>query len=166
MPTENELRRRHGGVRVAARIRVKTDYLPARSEPFVKYWVHNGFVKVDSEKMSKSLGNFFTIREVTERYHRIALRWMLLGTHYRAPIATRGARAGGGFRSAVLRVPDASGRETSIPQAINERRSRHFDGSSSDTSAKKPKPPPGSPPRRWRWRRRRPNPSRTRWRMT
>ena len=55
-------------------------------EPFVRYWVHNGFVKVDSEKMSKSLGNFFTIREVTERYHPTALRWMLLGTHYRAPI--------------------------------------------------------------------------------
>ena len=58
----------------------------ANAEPFVKYWVHNGFVKVDSEKMSKSLGNFFTIREVTERYHPLALRWMLLGTHYRAPI--------------------------------------------------------------------------------
>ena len=52
----------------------------------MRYWVHNGFVKVDSEKMSKSLGNFFTIREVTERYHPTALRWMLLGTHYRAPI--------------------------------------------------------------------------------
>ena len=56
------------------------------AEPFVKYWVHNGFVKVDSEKMSKSLGNFFTIREVTDKYHPTALRWMLLGTHYRAPI--------------------------------------------------------------------------------
>lgn len=56
------------------------------SDPFVKYWVHNGFVKVDSEKMSKSLGNFFTIREVTDKYHPLALRWMLLGTHYRAPI--------------------------------------------------------------------------------
>ena len=57
-----------------------------KEEPFVRYWVHNGFVKVDSEKMSKSLGNFFTIREVTDKYHPFALRWMLLGTHYRAPI--------------------------------------------------------------------------------
>jgi cysteinyl-tRNA synthetase len=57
-----------------------------KEEPFVRYWVHNGFVKVDSEKMSKSLGNFFTIREVTAKYHPYALRWMLLGTHYRAPI--------------------------------------------------------------------------------
>ena len=53
---------------------------------FVRYWVHNGFVKVDSEKMSKSLGNFFTIREVLNRYDAYALRFMLLGTHYRAPI--------------------------------------------------------------------------------
>lgn len=57
-----------------------------KEEPFVRYWVHNGFVKVDSEKMSKSLGNFFTIREVLAKYHPYALRWMLLCTHYRAPI--------------------------------------------------------------------------------
>ena len=54
--------------------------------PFVRYWVHNGFVKVDSEKMSKSLGNFFTIREVLDKYHPFVLRFMLLGAHYRAPI--------------------------------------------------------------------------------
>jgi len=54
--------------------------------PFVRYWVHNGFVKVDSEKMSKSLGNFFTIREVLDKYHPYVLRFMLLGAHYRAPI--------------------------------------------------------------------------------
>jgi len=45
------------------------------SEPFVRYWVHNGFVKVDSEKMSKSLGNFFTIRDVLKLYHAFALRY-------------------------------------------------------------------------------------------
>ncbi|KAG0582108.1 hypothetical protein KC19_3G034800 [Ceratodon purpureus] len=52
----------------------------------VSYWLHNGFVTVDSEKMSKSLGNFFTIREVLELYHPLALRWFLLGTHYRSPV--------------------------------------------------------------------------------
>lgn len=52
----------------------------------ISYWLHNGFVTVDSEKMSKSLGNFFTIREVLELYHPLALRWFLLGTHYRAPV--------------------------------------------------------------------------------
>ena len=46
--------------------------------------MHNGFVNVDSEKMSKSLGNFFTIRDVLELYHPVALRWFLVGTQYRA----------------------------------------------------------------------------------
>ena len=58
----------------------------SEDKKFVRYWVHNGFVKVDSEKMSKSLGNFFTIREVLSRYHPMVLRFMLLGAHYRAPI--------------------------------------------------------------------------------
>jgi len=52
----------------------------------VRYWMHNGFVKVDNEKMSKSLGNFFTVRDVLERYDPEALRWFLLCTQYRAPI--------------------------------------------------------------------------------
>ncbi|OWM70530.1 cysteine--tRNA ligase, chloroplastic/mitochondrial isoform X1 [Punica granatum] len=52
----------------------------------VGYWVHNGFVTVDMEKMSKSLGNFFTIRQVIELYHPLALRLFLIGTHYRSPI--------------------------------------------------------------------------------
>ncbi|GIL60606.1 hypothetical protein Vafri_15126 [Volvox africanus] len=53
---------------------------------FVRYWLHNGFVNVDSEKMSKSLGNFFTIRDVLARYHPLALRWFLLAAQYRAPL--------------------------------------------------------------------------------
>ncbi|KAL4431628.1 hypothetical protein ABPG77_001470 [Micractinium sp. CCAP 211/92] len=56
------------------------------AEEFVRYWLHNGFVNVDSEKMSKSLGNFFTIREVTAQYHPRALRWFLVNTQYRQPI--------------------------------------------------------------------------------
>ncbi|XP_022845185.1 LOW QUALITY PROTEIN: cysteine--tRNA ligase, chloroplastic/mitochondrial-like [Olea europaea var. sylvestris] len=52
----------------------------------VRYWIHNGFVTIDSEKMSKSLGNFFTIRQVLEHYHPLALRLFLMGTHYRSPI--------------------------------------------------------------------------------
>ncbi|KAJ9184052.1 hypothetical protein P3X46_007834 [Hevea brasiliensis] len=52
----------------------------------ISYWIHNGFVTVDSEKMSKSLGNFFTIRQVIDLYHPLALRLFLLGTHYRSPI--------------------------------------------------------------------------------
>ncbi|XP_039045591.1 cysteine--tRNA ligase, chloroplastic/mitochondrial-like isoform X2 [Hibiscus syriacus] len=52
----------------------------------VGYWIHNGFVTIDSEKMSKSLGNFFTIRQVIDLYHPLALRLFLMGTHYRSPI--------------------------------------------------------------------------------
>ena len=55
-------------------------------KPFAHTWMHNGFVNVDAEKMSKSLGNFFTIREVRKIYHAQAIRWFLLSTHYRAPI--------------------------------------------------------------------------------
>ncbi|XP_048331400.2 cysteine--tRNA ligase, chloroplastic/mitochondrial isoform X2 [Ziziphus jujuba] len=52
----------------------------------ISYWIHNGFVTIDSEKMSKSLGNFFTIRQVIDVYHPLALRLFLLSTHYRSPV--------------------------------------------------------------------------------
>ncbi|MFQ6112167.1 MAG: cysteine--tRNA ligase, partial [Nitrospinota bacterium] len=55
-------------------------------KPFVAYWIHNGFVNVDQKKMSKSLGNFFTVREVLGRYHPELIRYFLLLTHYRSPI--------------------------------------------------------------------------------
>nr|MDO8075412.1 cysteine--tRNA ligase [Candidatus Freyarchaeota archaeon] len=55
-------------------------------KPFVKYWIHNGFVTINKEKMSKSLGNFFTIREVLEKYDGETLRFFLLSTHYRSQI--------------------------------------------------------------------------------
>ncbi len=58
----------------------------ASGREFVKYWLHNGFVNVDQEKMSKSLGNFFTIRDVLVKYHPEAIRMFLLSTHYRSPI--------------------------------------------------------------------------------
>jgi cysteinyl-tRNA synthetase len=58
----------------------------ATGQPFVKYWLHNGFVNINSEKMSKSLGNFFTIREVLEKYDAEVLRFFLLTAHYRSPI--------------------------------------------------------------------------------
>ncbi len=55
-------------------------------KPFVKYWVHNGFITVDKEKMSKSLGNFFTIKEILHKFDAEAVRYFLLSTHYRSPI--------------------------------------------------------------------------------
>jgi cysteinyl-tRNA synthetase len=54
-------------------------------KPFVRYWLHNGFLTVDNEKMSKSLGNFFTIRDVLKRYDGETLRFFMLRTHYRSP---------------------------------------------------------------------------------
>ena len=53
---------------------------------FVNYWMHNGFVRVDNEKMSKSLGNFFTIREVLGRYDAEVVRYFILRAHYRSPL--------------------------------------------------------------------------------
>ncbi len=58
----------------------------ASGKPFVKVFFHNGFVNIDKEKMSKSLGNFFTIRQMHERCDPEALRYFLLTTHYRSPI--------------------------------------------------------------------------------
>ena len=58
----------------------------AHGDVFVNYWMHNGFVRVDDEKMSKSLGNFFTIREVLERYDAEVVRFFILRAHYRSPL--------------------------------------------------------------------------------
>jgi cysteinyl-tRNA synthetase len=55
-------------------------------KPFVNYWMHNGFVQVDREKMSKSLGNFFTVREVLEKYDPEVVRFFILRAHYRSPL--------------------------------------------------------------------------------
>ena len=55
-------------------------------KPFVKYWIHNGFVNIDQEKMSKSLGNFLMIKDVIKTYHPDVVRLFLLSNHYRSPI--------------------------------------------------------------------------------
>lgn len=53
---------------------------------FARYWMHNGYINVDGEKMSKSLGNFFTVREISEQYDLGLVRFFLLSTHYRNPV--------------------------------------------------------------------------------
>ena len=58
----------------------------ATGEPFVNLWMHNGFVRVDEEKMSKSLGNFFTVREVLKQYRPEIIRFFILTSHYRSPL--------------------------------------------------------------------------------
>ncbi|MBO4794247.1 MAG: cysteine--tRNA ligase, partial [Deltaproteobacteria bacterium] len=58
----------------------------ATGKPFARYWLHNGFVNINQEKMSKSLGNFFTVREVLEKCDAETLRFFILSSHYRSPI--------------------------------------------------------------------------------
>jgi len=58
----------------------------ATGSKFVNYWVHNGFVQINDEKMSKSLGNFFTVREVLARYQPEVVRFFILASHYRRPL--------------------------------------------------------------------------------
>jgi len=58
----------------------------ATGEKFVNVWMHNGFVRVNEEKMSKSLGNFFTVREVLKQYRPEVIRFFILSSHYRSPL--------------------------------------------------------------------------------
>jgi cysteinyl-tRNA synthetase len=58
----------------------------ATGEPFVNVWMHNGFVRINDEKMSKSLGNFFTVRDVLKRYQPEVVRYFILTSHYRSPL--------------------------------------------------------------------------------
>lgn len=58
----------------------------ATGKPFVRYWLHNAYLNVEGRKMSKSLGNFFTLRDLLDKgHHPLAIRWVLLATHYRQP---------------------------------------------------------------------------------
>ena len=58
----------------------------ATGKPFAHYWMHNGFLNIDNKKMSKSLGNFFTVRDIQEQYDLQVLRFFMLSAHYRSPL--------------------------------------------------------------------------------
>ena len=58
----------------------------ATGKPYVRYWMHNGFINVDNQKMSKSLNNFFTVRDIAKEYDLEAVRMFMLSAHYRSPI--------------------------------------------------------------------------------
>lgn len=66
--------------------RAQTEALTDSKPPMANYWMHNGFVNVDNEKMSKSLGNFFTIRDVLRNYDAEVVRFFMIRTHYRSPL--------------------------------------------------------------------------------
>ena len=76
--------------------------------PMVNYWIHNGFVRVDNEKMSKSLGNFFTIRDVLKKYRAEVIRFFILRAHYRSPLNYSDAH-----------LDDANGALTRLYTALN-----------------------------------------------
>jgi cysteinyl-tRNA synthetase len=76
--------------------------------PMARYWIHNGFVRVDNEKMSKSLGNFFTIREVLKKYDAEVIRFFILRAHYRSPLNYSDAH-----------IDDAKGALTRLYTALN-----------------------------------------------
>jgi cysteinyl-tRNA synthetase len=83
-------------------------------KPFVNVWMHNGFLNVDNEKMSKSLGNFFTIRDVLSRYDGETLRFFMLRTHYRSPFNFSDAHLDDA-RSALRRLYTALGSVAQLP---------------------------------------------------
>jgi cysteinyl-tRNA synthetase len=58
----------------------------ATGKPFARYWMHNGYINVDNEKMSKSKGNFFTVRDISRKYDLMVVRLFMLSAHYRNPV--------------------------------------------------------------------------------
>ncbi len=86
----------------------------ATGKPFVRYWLHNGFVRINDEKMSKSLGNFFTVREILKHFQAEEIRYFILTSHYRSPlnydeehlVNARGALTR--FYTAMRGLPDAT----------------------------------------------------------
>ena len=95
-------------------------------ETYARHWIHNGFVKFAGEKMSKSLGNFFTIREVTRLYHPEVLRFFLLGSHYRrgvnfeVEVTCPSCRAPLGAEAQESGTCDACG-HTTTPEILRQR---------------------------------------------
>ncbi len=90
----------------------------AHGKPLARYWVHNGFVRVDNEKMSKSLGNFFTIREVLQKYDAESLRFFLVRTHYRSALNYSDAHLDDA-RNSLKRLYTALGSVTPAESAID-----------------------------------------------
>jgi cysteinyl-tRNA synthetase len=96
----------------------------ATGKPFARYWVHNGFINIDKEKMSKSLGNFLTIKEVLKQWHPEVLRLFFLSSHYRSPLdyteeSLKDATSGlDRFYSTLKAVQDESQKPVQPPKKI------------------------------------------------
>ena len=102
-------------------------------KPFVKYWIHNGFITVDKEKMSKSLGNFFTVKEILDKYDPEAVRYFLLSTHYRSPIEFSDAQLNEAivsldrYYSTVIRIQDIAEAADTRQQPSDLRMAEEFE---------------------------------------
>jgi cysteinyl-tRNA synthetase len=98
----------------------------ATGKPFVRYWIHNGFITIDKEKMSKSLGNFFTIREVLDRFDPEVIRFFLLSTHYRSPIEFSDAQLNeveaslDKYYTTLMRIQDFAGEKMESKGALSK----------------------------------------------
>ena len=96
----------------------------ANGTEFARYWMHNGFLKINNEKMSKSLGNFFTVREIAEKYPLQVIRFFMLLAHYRSPLNFSAdlveASKNGLERilTAVDRLKSISGTEGEVDKAV------------------------------------------------
>jgi cysteinyl-tRNA synthetase len=93
----------------------------ANGKPLARFWVHNGFVRVDNEKMSKSLGNFFTIREVLEKYDAETMRFFLVRAHYRSALELQRCAPGRRPQCATPPVYRAGRRGRRLPWTLNGR---------------------------------------------
>ena len=96
----------------------------ANGTEFARYWMHNGFLKINNEKMSKSLGNFFTVREIAEKFPLQVIRFFMLSAHYRSPLNFSAdlveASKNGLERilTAVDRLKSISGTEGEVDKAV------------------------------------------------
>jgi cysteinyl-tRNA synthetase len=104
----------------------------ATGEPFVNVWMHNGFVRINDEKMSKSLGNFFTVRDILERYQPEEVRCFILGSHYRSPLNYDDSQLDGA-RAALTRLYTAlRGLASDVEPAGSEAYRERFDAAMND----------------------------------
>ena len=101
----------------------------------VKYWLHNGFIRVDNEKMSKSLGNFFTIREVLQKYDAEVVRFFILRAHYRSPLNYSDAHlndAKGALTRLYTALKNTSAAEVAIHADLNDYTRRFYTAMNDD----------------------------------
>jgi cysteinyl-tRNA synthetase len=95
-------------------------------EKFVNYWMHNGFVRVNEEKMSKSLGNFFVLREVLENYRAEEIRYFLISSHYRSQLNYSEEQLNNA-RAALLRLYAALQDTTTVDVPVNSEYQQRFE---------------------------------------